>query len=320
MSEIQEAIATSYHRTFSKSHPILARVKPGTTVVTKTLDSGGQDLNGDHLSEPGNPLTGPFYIEGAEPGDSISVHLTKVRLNRTWGYTSYRLGLVALTPESIETVYSSSYKQDLVREGRDNMLPWDIDLEKSTVRARNPESDTSALEFPADPMLGCIGVAPEGDFTPTSGPSAGYGGNVDYNQIKEGSIVHIPVYHEGAYLYVGDGHALQGDGEPLGSGIETSMDVEFTVTLNKGTQLAAFRVETDTDIISVGSQAEFSSSLNRGLQMATSEMVDWLASDYGWEPWAAHQLVGMIGVYDVVTVAGSLALRIPKSNLKAPGK
>ena len=98
------------------------------------------------------------------------------------------------------------------------------------------------------------------------------------------------------------------------------MDVEFIVTLNKGAQLAAFRVETDTDIISVGSQAEFSSSLNRGLQMATSDMVDWLATGYGWEPWAAHQLVGMIGVYDVVTVAGSLALRISKSNLKAPGK
>ncbi|HIN72706.1 MAG TPA: acetamidase, partial [Dehalococcoidia bacterium] len=72
-----------------------------------------------------------------------------------------------------------------------------------------------------------IGVAPAGDFTPTSGPSGNYGGNIDYNEIREKSIVHLPVFHEGAYLYVGDGHALQGDGEPLGSGVETSMDVEF---------------------------------------------------------------------------------------------
>ena len=88
MSEVHHVVATTYYRTFSKSYPVLAHIAPSDTVVTKTLDSGGQDLNGDHLSEPGNPLTGPFYIEGAEPGDSISVHLAKVRLNRDWGYTS----------------------------------------------------------------------------------------------------------------------------------------------------------------------------------------------------------------------------------------
>ncbi len=71
MSEFRKVIADTYYRTFSRVHPILARVKPGETVVTKTLDSGGKDINGDQLSEPGNPLTGPFYIEGAEPGDAI---------------------------------------------------------------------------------------------------------------------------------------------------------------------------------------------------------------------------------------------------------
>ena len=315
MSEFRKVIADTYYRTFSRVHPILARVKPGETVVTKTLDSGGKDINGDQLSEPGNPLTGPFYVEGAEPGDAISVHLVEVRLNRNWGYTAYRLGLVALTPELVENVYSSHYKQDLVRENRADILPWDIDLQHNTVRPRKPESDTDSLEFNAQPMLGCIGVAPEGDFTPTSGPSGPYGGNIDYNQIREGSTVHLPVYQEGAFLYVGDGHALQADGEPLGSGIETSMDVVFSVTLHKGRELTGPRIETETEIISVGSQPEFSSSLNRGLQMATSDMVTWLTSDYGWEDWAAHMLVGMVGTYDVVTVAGSVGLRIPKSNL-----
>ncbi|MDA1280430.1 MAG: acetamidase/formamidase family protein [Chloroflexi bacterium] len=317
MSEVQQVIATTYYRTFSKSYPVLARIKPGTTVATKALDSGGQDLHGDHLSEPGNPLTGPFYVEGAEPGDSISVHLSKVRLNRDWGYTSYRLGLVALTPELVETVYSSHFKQDLVRMNRADILPWDIDLERNTVRPRNPESDAQSrtLEFDALPMLGCIGVAPEGDFSPTSGPSGAYGGNIDYNRIGEGSTVHLPVYQPGAYLYLGDGHALQADGEPLGTGIETSMDVEFSVTVHKGRKLTGPRVETDSFIISVGSQPEFASALNRGLQMATSDMVRWLAADYGMEDWAAHMLVGMVGSYDVVTVAGSMALRIPKSKL-----
>ncbi|GIT59447.1 MAG: hypothetical protein Ct9H300mP19_13950 [Dehalococcoidia bacterium] len=99
-------------------------------------------------------------------------------------------------------------------------------------------------------------------------------------------------------MYVGDGHALQADGEPLGTGIETSMDVEFSVTVNKRSGLTGVRVETETHLISVGSQPEFASSLNRGLQMATSDMVLWIASDYGWEDWAAHMLVGMVGVYE----------------------
>ena len=311
-----EIIATNYYRTFSRSHPVLARINPEERVSTQTLDSGGQDIDGKHLSEPGNPLTGPFYVEGAAPGDSISVHLHKVRLNRDWGYTSIRLGLVSLTPELVESVYSSEYKPDLVRKGRADILPWDIDLERNTVRPRKPESDTASLEFPAEPMLGCIGVAPEGDFSPTSGPSGPYGGNIDYNQIAEGSTVHLPVYQEGALLYVGDGHALQADGEPLGTGIETSMDVEFSVTVNKRSGLTGVRVETETHLISVGSQPEFASSLNRGLQMATSDMVLWIASDYGWEDWAAHMLGGIVCVYDVVTVAGSMALRIPKEKLQ----
>ncbi len=315
MSKVHEVIATTYYRTFSRSYPVLLRIEPGDTVVTKTLDSGGQDLNSEHLSEPGNPLTGPFYVEGAEPGDSISVHLSKVRLNRDWGYTSYRLGLVALTPQAVETVYSNNYQQDLVRANRADILPWDIDLDRNVVRPRKPESDLSRLELGAMPMLGCIGVAPAGDFTPTSGPSGQYGGNVDYNEVREGATVHLPVFQPGALLYVGDGHALQADGEPLGTGIETSMDVEFSVELHKGRELSGPRLENEEFIISVGSQPEFSSSLDRGLQMATSDMVKWLAADYGMEDWAAHQLVGMVGQYNVVTVAGSMALKVPKANL-----
>lgn len=315
MSKVHEVIATTYYRTFSRSYPVLQRIEPGDTVVTKTLDSGGQDFHGEHLSEPGNPLTGPFFVEGAEPGDSISVHLSKVKLNRDWGYTSFRLGLVSLTPEYANSVYSNHYKMDHVRVGRNDILPWDIDLKRNTVRARKPESDTAALEFDAIPMLGCIGVAPAGDFAPTSGPSGPYGGNIDYNQIKEDSTIHLPVYQPGALLYVGDGHALQADGEPLGTGIETSMDVEFSVSLNKKSGLSVMRVETAESIISVGSQPEFSSSLDRGLQMATSDMANWLVADYGLEEWAAHMLIGMVGSYDVVTVAGSMALRIPRTSL-----
>jgi acetamidase/formamidase len=307
-----QVVAKTYYRTFNRAYPVLARIQPGDTVVTKTLDSGGQDLTGAHLSEAGNPLTGPFYIEGAEPGDAIAVKLNRVRLNRNWGYTGYRLGLVSLTPGHVENLYPNAYKQDLVRKGSSSLVPWDIDIERGTVKLREPSSSRLKLEFPARPMLGCIGVAPAGDFAPTSGPAGSYGGNIDYNEIVEGATVHLPVYHPGALLYIGDGHALQGDGEPIGNGVETSLDVEFQVELRKRARLGGPRVENADYIISVGAQAEFQSSLDRGLQMATSDMVRWLTDEYKIEPWAAHLLIGYQGRYDVVTVAGSMALKISK--------
>ncbi|MBM3727180.1 MAG: acetamidase [Acidobacteria bacterium] len=314
-AEVHQIKATAYYRTFSARHPVLKRVKSGDKVVTKTLDSGGQDEKGARLGEQGNPLTGPFYVEGAEPGDALIVHFDRVRPNRNWGYTGFRLGLVSLAPESIEKLHSDSYKKDLVRPGRDNLIPWDIDLARGTVKPREPKSGRIPLEFKAEPMVGCVGVAPTGDFSPTSGPAGSYGGNLDYNRIGEGATVLLPVYHPGGLLFVGDSHALQGDGEAIGNGVETSMDVEFTVTVKKKAGLTGPRVITADSIISVGAQAEFSSSLDRGLQMATSDMVRWLEQEYGIEPWAAHLLVGYQGKYEVVTVAGSMALRIPKVHL-----
>jgi len=308
-------VATTYYRTFSHAHPVLKRIRPGETIATRTIDSGGQDEKGVQRSEPFNPLTGPFSVEGAEPGDALVVHLKKVRLNRDWGWSAYRLGLFALTPEAVEHVYSNEYKPDLVRPGRANLVPWDIDLKRNVVRLREPASKVHALEFPARPMLGCIGVAPAGDFAPTSGPSGPYGGNLDYNRIGEGATVFLPVYHPGGLLFIGDGHALQADGEPTGTGIETSMDVEFAVEVRKKAGLTGPRVETADAIISVGSQPEFASALDNGLKMATTDMVEWLARDYGMEPWAAHLLIGYQGRYDVVTVAGSMALRLPKGRL-----
>jgi acetamidase/formamidase len=313
--ETHQVVAKTYYHTFSRSHPVLVRVKPGDVVITKTLDSGGQDDQNEHRAAPGNPLTGAFYVEGAEPGDALAVHFRRVALNRDWGYTAYRLGLFSLTPDYVENVYSDNYKQDLVRKGRANLVPWSIDRERRIVRLREPASSGIKFEFPAQPMLGCVGLAPAGDFAPTSGPSGNYGGNLDYNRIGEGSTVILPVSHPGALLFIGDGHALQGDGEATGTGVETSLDVEFTVEVRKKARVGGPRVETADYIISIGSQPEFASSLDRGLQMATSEMVRWLVNEYKLEPWAAHLLIGYQAQYDVVTVAGSMALRISKKYL-----
>jgi amidase len=314
---VRQIFAREYYRTFSHTNPVLDHIRPGEIVFTRTLDSGGQDEKSEHRSQPSNPLTGPFYIDGAEPGDELSVHFRKVRLNRNWGYSAWRLALISLTPEYVEKIYSSKYKADLIRKGRDNIVPWDIDLTRATVHLREPASQRLPLEFPARPMLGCVGVAAPEDFSPTSGPAGSYGGNLDYNEIGEGATVIFPVYHRGGLLFMGDGHALMPDGEPTGTGIETSMDVEFSVSLRKNVKLSGPRVETAEYLISVGAQPEFESSLDRALQLATTDMVNWLTTDYQLEPWAAHMLIGSIGKYDVVTVQGTMALKIPKRYVPA---
>ena len=302
-AETHTVVAEKYYRTFSHQHAVLKKIAAGDTVITKTVDSGGKDEKGVERSPGSNPLTGPFYIEGVEAGDAIAVRFSKVGLNRNWGTSSNRLGLYSLTPEAVEKIFPGK------------RVTWEIDLPAKKVRLTDPASTKLKLEFAAKPMLGCVGVAAPGDFAPTSGPAGNYGGNLDYNAVGEGATVILPAYHPGALLFIGDGHALQGDGEATGNGVETSMDVEFSVEVRKKVKLAGPRIETADEIISVGAQPEFVSSLNRALQLATTDIVDWLVTGYGLEPWAAHVLISFQARYDVVTVAGTMALRIPKAAL-----
>jgi amidase len=311
-------IPEKYHRTFSAAHPVLKKIRPGEIIVARTVCAAGRDDKSVQVTEGGNPLTGPFVVEGANPGDALVVHFKKIRLTRSWGHTGSRLGTFALTPEAVAAahpMYSARFRPDTVFPGAANMMRWEVDDERRIVRLSDPKSAKITLEFPAKPMIGCVGVAPDGDKAPTSGPCGAYGGNLDYNEIGEGATVLLPVYHPGAFLYIGDGHALQGDGEPTGSGIEISMEVEFSCEIRKNANLTGPRVETSDYIISIGAQPEFRSSLDQSLRMATSDMLSWLIETYKLEPWAAHMLIGYGGRYDVVTVAGSMALKIPKKYL-----
>ena len=164
IAETREAVPDRYYNTFSHTNPVFLRINQGDIVVTKTLDSGGMDDRGQSRATGGNPLTGPFYIDNAEPGDAILVHLRKVRLNRNWGSTAYRLAPFSVLPEFVESMYPNHYKPDIVRKGRDNILPWDLDLKTNTVKLREPASGKINLEFPARPMLAWI-FAPNSQLT-----------------------------------------------------------------------------------------------------------------------------------------------------------
>ena len=315
LAETRTVVATRYFNSFDHRNEVLARIRPGDAIVTKTIDAGGFDESAKKRGERPNPLTGPFFVEGAEPGDAIAVTFTRMRMNRNFGFTAYRLGLYAINPEQIEGLYPNVRPRGAVLPDRENIVRWDLDLAKNSVKLTDPASKVHSMQFAAKPMLGCVGVAAPGVFGPTSAISGNYGGNMDYNRINEGSTVVLPVFHPGGLLFIGDGHALQGDGEPTGTGIETSLDVTFSVELRKRANVTNPRVESAEYIVTVGSQPEFVTSLDRSLRVATSDMVDWLVRDYKMEPWAAHLLIGYQGQYDVVTVAGSMALRLPRSAL-----
>jgi acetamidase/formamidase len=310
--QVRQIVPDTFWNTLDHRHPVVARIKPGDIVITKTLDAGARDQNNVQRAQPSNPMVGPIYIEGAEPGDAIAITFRKIRPNRGTAWSAYRLGYFSLTGSAIERLYPNVYKPDFVRPGRSDLLIWDVDTVRGTVKLREPVSATHRLEFPMEPMLGVVGVAPAGDFAPTSAPSREYGGNMDFNEIREGTTLLLPVFHPGALLFLADGHALMADGEPTGTGLETSMDVEFSVDVRKKAQLDWPRLITRDYIISIGSQAEFISTLDRAIQLATSDMVRWLTQEYGMEPWAAHMLIGAKGEYEVVTVMGSAALKIAK--------
>jgi amidase len=299
-AEERRVVAERYWHTFSAAHPALLSVKPGDRIVTKTVDSAGFDLTGvRRTTTHGNPLTGPFFVQGAEPGDALEVRIDRLRLNRRTGYTGYQVGLKEAPPVDKPGA-------DVVYKGYDHLFPWTIDLKRRMVRA-------GRLEFAAQPMLGCIGVAPEKDYSPRSGPAGYWGGNLDYNLIREGATVLLPVFHPGGLLFFGDGHALQGDGEAVGSGVETSLDVEVTVGLRKGQKLTGPRVETAEWIVSVGGKE--SGTLNETLEIATRDMLRWLTDEKGLSAQEAHLLIGMRARYDLITLGGSIGLRIARRDL-----
>jgi len=317
-------IYPSHHsRVFSASKEPVLRIHSGDTVITRTWDSGGADHKAvKHIQHPyvypesGNPLMGPFYIEEADYGDALEVRLDKVRLNRDYGYTSYRLSPAVLNPNSIEGLYKNHYQMDVLRPGRADLIPWDLDLKRGVANPRLLEGSGFKFDLPVRPMLGCIGVAPPGEKVETSGPSGSHGGNMDYNDVAEGATLFFPVYHKGAYFYIGDGHAVQGDGEGLGSGVETSLDVQFTVRVHKGKRLSIPRLVNDDYIVSIASQPEFQSSMDVGVRTANSDMLDWLTSEYKLTAPEAHLLMGTAVQHKIVTYFGTIATLIPRKYLR----
>ncbi len=278
---------THYHTTLGTHDPVL-RIADGDTVVTTTVDAAGHDAANQRVTPPGNPQTGPFFVENAAPGDTLAVRFDRLRPSRRYGFTK-----TTLAPNVVDPEYIAEFPREQRQRGE-----WDIDVAMGTATLLKPETALGRLTLPLRPMLGCFGVAPDGGQAISTATSGSYGGNMDYKGFEEGVTVYFPVFAPGALFFLGDGHALQGDGEIVGTGIEISFDVQFTVRLLKNKRIFQPRAENETHILTAGNARP----LDQALQHATTEMVRWLQSDYGLDPVGAHTLLGQCVEYEIGNV------------------
>ena len=280
----------SYFSTLG-AHPPVLHLASGDAVRTTTLDAGGFDAVRRRLHTGVNPMTGPFYVEGAEPGDTLAVRLDRLRPSRRFGSSGVQLAPNVMDPADVAGLPPPPG----FAEGNGE---WEVDEKAGTATLTAPETKLGRFTLPIRPMVGCFGVAPAGGEAISTATSAAHGGNMDYKGFVEGVTVFFPVAVPGALFFIGDGHAAQGCGEVCGTGIEISFDVEVTLSVVKGWAIKWPRAETPTHILTVGNARP----LDQALQHATSEMARWLQEEYALDWRGAHTLMGQCVEYEVANV------------------
>jgi amidase len=297
-------VPTNFYRQLSADVKPALHIWPGDTVRTKSVDAGGQDEKGMRRVEGGNPLTGPFYIEGAMPGDVLAITIKRLRINRDWAISDSAFVDRAITPD-----YVSQNKQEWKN------TRWHLDAEKQIATLENAPEHLKEFAVQLHPMLGCVGVAPNPWRAPVQTQDSGsIGGNMDFNGITEGATVFLRVQQPGALLYLGDAHAVQGDGELNGNALETSMDIEFTVDVRREKSIGTPRVENAEYLMAMG----LSGSLDDAFREATSELARWLQTDYKLSSAEVASVLGTSIEYKISEIADrnvGVVARIRKSSL-----
>lgn len=303
-AETHRFVPERFYNTYSAAHPPALHIKPGDRVVTTTVDAAGVDWNGKSVATGPNPETGPFYVDGAEPDDMLVVTFEKIEPNRVMAYSASLLAPYAVTPQAIAARVDREPKR----------LTWSIDKAKGVARLDQADVQPGGIELPLRPMLGCVGVAPARKEAISTATPGAWGGNMDYAYLNAGVKVMLPVNEPGALLFIGDGHARQGEGEVAGTGLETSMDVEFTVDLVKKKPIGWPRIESRTHMMVLGSARP----LLEAFQLATAELQRWLVTDYGFTERGAQTFMGQAAEYEVSNVVDpsfTVVAKVPKGLL-----
>ncbi len=278
---------------FSRHHEPRVSIAPGETLVVESEDALSGQIRADtdrrdKVAMPySNPLTGPIYVEGAEPGDALAVTIVEIR--PTIGQCATR---TADPKQLCEWLGADCPHGTHVCTIRDGLIHW---------------SDSVAI--PYAPMLGCIGTAPEWGVATTQ-PAGPHGGNMDLVETCPGSKICLPVFVPGGLLYLGDAHAAMGHGELSATGLEMPAETTVRVDLVKGLRLPGPRIETPDEIMAVASGCP----MERSIAWAYAQLILWMEAEFGWDRWRAYDLlthVGRIsvGYYGIGTVAAKVEKR-----------
>jgi amidase len=272
--------------TFAASYAPVARLKSGDILETNTVDCFGNAVKkpGDTLSmAPGdNPLTGPFYIEGAEPGDTLAVKILDLKVDSDQGVGALAPGFGALN--------STNYTPMLNPSIPERIWFFPIDHASNTATFRALDSKYT-VKIPLHPFFGCIGVAPAGGEARSSVVPEAFGGNLDSPEASVGNTAYFPVNVPGAMLFLGDGHAAMGDGEVAGTAIEVPLRSRVQVRVIKGQKISWPRFENDEYIMTLGAYRP----LDDALRIAFTELVGWIHKDYGLSEMDSYELLSQVG-------------------------
>ncbi|MBM4186354.1 MAG: acetamidase [Gemmatimonadetes bacterium] len=286
--------------TFAVRPPVL-RVRPGTVLISKTN-------HGAYYTEQGGAFpgeVGPIYVEGATTQDMLKVEIIKVRPNTGLAASQLYPDFGGLTMDKTVRLLNEPIAA--------RRYLWRLDTVRMVATTEMPNS-RRRLEIDLQPMLGRMAVAPRGEEAFGGIWPGDFGGNMDAPEVREGTTVYLPIFHDGAYFYFGDGHARQGEGEVNGTGLETSMDVIFKIDVVKGKPINWPRLE-DRDYIMVAGSAR---PLIDAFRLAHVELIEWLVADYGFEKMDAYTLLGQVGentVANVVDPAYTVVAKVKKRYL-----
>src|SRR5437764_7295824 len=244
-------------------------IAPGTRIISWSEDCyDGAVTKPDQLPTkvipPGhdNPQTGPFYIDGAEPGDTVVIHINKLEPARDHGISSFFPGFGALNGTDRTAVLGADLPE--------KVWFYDVDRAKGVARTKSLDGKAS-WEVPLAPFLGCLGVSPGQEVRSTIVPDF-FGGNMDCPEVRAGNTVYLGVNAPGALLSFGDGHYAMGQGDIIGAAIEGAMNVEVYVELQKKTATPVPRIENADEVMFVGSGRP----LEDTARVAFKAMVGWV--------------------------------------------
>ena len=288
----------------------LARVNPNETITIETLDAFENKIDSQNVDLSKiitlpyiNPLTGPIYIIGAEKGDSIAVKIHEITNTRDYGVSC----VIPQFGGLCGTTFTRTLNHDLEQR---------ILLHHINEDGINFSNDLEIPRIPYKPFYGTIGTSPEIEAISSLSPGF-HGGNMDAADICPGNIVYLPVNIEGALLYIGDGHAAQGDAEVSGVAVEIPTRGTITIELIKNKFIGTPRVESEEYIMTIGSARP----MEDAARIAFHELVNWLEIEFGIEKILAYQLcsqVAKVRVANMVDVLYSIVAKFPKKYLPKP--